>query len=366
MTRDVDVTRAGVPFVAAGITAFACVTDPGGWPGAALLGVAAATFAVWAWWPRFPMLALVAGVLVPVVLAKRSGDFDGAMLLVSLLAVAVAGWEDSSLLAAGTGLVAVGSPLLVAALQPPNAFGWGLWMVGIAFPWLMTRAFHRQEKLAAELQRTRQELAERALSEERRRIARDVHDLVGHGLAAAMVRSAEEVGRRSLQELRRTVALLRSDGEDPAAPVPGVAEIADLVGAARSNGLTVEFHAGHHDADGSGGAPSQAAGLALYRIAQESLANALRHAPRARTVVTTAAEDGWITLYVDSDGPLGERHDEAGGDRPRYGLAGMRERAQAAGGEFEAGPVSGGWRLRCRIPLDDAPSRPASGKAAAR
>ena len=109
----------------------------------------------------------------------------------------------------------------------------GIWVVGIVFPWVLGRVFVRQAQLAAELDATRRELAQQALLAERRRIARDVHDFVGHGLAAVMLqvtsarhvlrrdpasaeealRSAEEVGRRSMEELRRTVTLLRSDDE---------------------------------------------------------------------------------------------------------------------------------------------------------
>ena len=150
-----------------------------------------------------------------------------------------------------------------------------------------------------ELEGTRRQLAQQALLAERRRIARDVHDFVGHGLAAVMLqvtsarhvlrrdtdaaeealRSAEEVGRRSMQELRRTVTLLRSDDEaGVAAPVPTASEIPALVDQARAGGLAVELQR----EETSRGSPS--VGLALYRIAQEALANAARHAPRARTV----------------------------------------------------------------------------------
>ena len=105
----------------------------------------------------------------------------------------------------------------------------GIWIMGIAFPWALGRLAARQSEMAIELDATRRDLAQQALLEERRRIARDVHDLVGHGLAAVMLqvtsarhvlhrdpaaaeealRSAEDVGRRNMKELRRTVALLR-------------------------------------------------------------------------------------------------------------------------------------------------------------
>src|SRR5581483_12475897 len=140
-----------------------------------------------------------------------------------------------------------------------------------------------------------QELAEQAMLEERRRIARDVHDFVGHGLAAVMLqvtsarhvlrrdptaaeealRVAEEVGRRSMRELRRTVAVLRSDDEDGAGvapPVPAAEEIPALVEEARAGGLDLELEIRGELAELDPGV-----GLALYRIAQEALANAARH-----------------------------------------------------------------------------------------
>ena len=82
----------------------------------------------------------------------------------------------------------------------------------------------------------------------------------------------------------------------------------------------------------------------LYRIAQESLANAARHAPRARTVVSTALEDNRVVLQVECIGPLAEPPIEPSPDRPRYGLVGMRERAAVVGGELQSGPTHvAGW-----------------------
>src|SRR4029453_6464387 len=109
----------------------------------------------------------------------------------------------------------------------------GIWILGIGFPWAIGRAAARQSQLASQLNASRHELAQQALQSERRRIARDVHDLVGHGLAAVMLqitgarhvlrrdpaaaeealKSAEEVGRRSMRGLRGTVTLLRVEDE---------------------------------------------------------------------------------------------------------------------------------------------------------
>jgi signal transduction histidine kinase len=160
--------------------------------------------------------------------------------------------------------------------------------------------------------------------------------------------SAEEVGRRSMHELRRTVALLRSDDEAAVAPpLPSVRDIADLVGDAQAGGLDVELRT---RGDLSRIAPS--VGVALYRIAQEALANAARHAPSAHTSVEIEATDGRARLVADTTGPIVAGSDEDP-ERPRFGIVGMRERATALGGEFAAGPTPEGWRVSCRLPLEE-------------
>lgn len=308
---------------------------------------------------------LILGVLVPVIVVQLSGQLELAMFLVSLLAVVVAGWEDSPWLAGAGCAAAVATPLLVAALQPPDdRVAWGIWMIGVAFPAVIGRAVHRQERLTAQLEAARRELAHQGLLEERRRIARDIHDLVGHGLAAVLLQvtsarhvlrrdieavdealaTAEEVGRRSMTELRRTVALLRREDDSAVAPpLPDLAGLPGLIDDARRDGLAIEYHT-----TGDPQAVEPAAGLALYRIAQEALLNATRHAPRARTRIAVSVTAEQASLEVASIGLLANQPD---GDRPRYGLVGMRERAATVGGAVQAGPFDEGWRVCARVPV---------------
>src|SRR5262249_26131376 len=174
--------------------------------------------------------------------------------------------SESLVPAVALGLIAVAAPIAVGALETAGNTSVGIWIVGVAFPWVIGRTVHRQAQLAAALDATPRGRAERAMLEERRRIARDVHDFVGHGLAAVMLqvtsarhvlrrdpdaaeealRAAEEVGRRSMRELRRTVSVLRSDeGQDGVpAPVPLAEEIPSLVEEARAGGLDVELVVG--------------------------------------------------------------------------------------------------------------------------
>jgi signal transduction histidine kinase len=355
--------------VAPAVGAVAVVADPGSTGEAVVATVAVSALIVWGAAPAVPLVAVALAVVVPVVVAQRSGGLEPLMFEASLLALVVARWSSSSASAAVLGLIAVACPVAVSVVQDPSEISVGIWILGIALPWVIGHAVARQARLAAQLEATRRELADQRLLEERRRIARDVHDLVGHGLAGIMLqitsarhvlrrdpasaeealRSAEEVGRRSLRELRRTVGLLRSDDDaGAAAPVPSAREIPALVDQARAGGLAVELRM-----RGDLARVAPGVGVALYRIAQEALANAARHAPQARTVLELEVADGLAELAATTTGSLVPAPaDEA--RRPRYGLIGMRERATAIGGEFSAGPTVDGWRVNCRLPLEGA------------
>jgi signal transduction histidine kinase len=363
-----DQVRALIPVFALTVAIVAAVTDASSSAADLILAaLAVAAFVVWTYVRRVPLLALSLAVVVPVVVAQRSGQLEPLLFEVSLLAFVIGRWAPSPRAAVGLGVLAALSPVIASLIQDPGEIAVGIWILGIAFPWVLGRKEAREEDLAAQLDATRRELAEQALLAERRRIARDVHDFVGHGLAAVMLqvtsarhvlrrdpaaveealRSAEEVGRRSMRELRRTVGLLRSDDELASAPPPASAsEIPALVDQARDTGLDVELRA---PGDLSLIAPG--VGTALYRISQEALANAARHAPRARTVLAIEVDNGRASLVAETTGPtVAVRAGEPG--RPRYGLIGMRERATALGGEFTAGPTADGWRVSCRLPLE--------------
>lgn len=364
---DADALRRLVPFFALVVALVAVVTQPSSAPDLLLVVVPVAAFFIWAFVPGTPLLALSIAVIVPVVVAQRSGDLEPLMFEASLLAFVVGRWSPSLMGAIWLGVLATATPVLVALIQDPSELAVVIWIMGIAFPWVMSRAFVRQEQLADQLEDTRQELAQRALVAERREIARDVHDFVGHGLAAVMLqitsarhvlrrdplaaedalRSAEEVGRRSMQELRRTVTLLRSEDETGVEPpLPSVVEIPGLVDQARAGGLAVELQM-----RGDLSSIPPGVGVAVYRISQEALANAARHAPGARTILGLELTGGRIGITADTEGPIIAATSERG--RPRYGLLGMQERAMALGGQFSAGPTPHGWRVSCQLPVED-------------
>lgn len=366
--RGRDQVRWFLPLGALCVLAIAAATDPGRWWELGLLGLATLVLAAWAWLD--PPLVLIAPAVMGLTAGSQSsGALEPGMLLLSLLAIVLTGWQGLRWSTALLVLLTLAAPFVVGALQGPDGLAPAIWVLGILLPAVMGWAFHRQEALAAELDRARTALAEQAVLEERRRIARDVHDLVGHGLAGMMLQvtsarhvmdrdprsasealaSAEEVGRRTMQELRRTVGILRDDSDAPAgervapAPISSLEDLADIVADARSNGLSAE-----HVARGPQADVDEATGLTLYRIAQAAIANAAIHAPAARTVVTSTVTTDDVTLEVRSVGHL-SRHSERDERRGHYGLRGMRERAESIGGEFWAGPVPGGWLVRCRV-----------------
>lgn len=360
-----DLLRLSVPVAAVGVVVYAAIADPAHPAQIALLAGAAGLFAAWALRPdRIPTLALTAGVLPAVVLAKGSGNLDVGLFLVSLLAIVVAGWEQSRTRLTIAAAAALATPVAVNLLRPGDV-DVGIWLFGVALPGLMSWFFRRQEDLRSQLEESRRQLAAQRSADERRRIARDVHDLVGHGLAAVLLHvagarhvlrhdpdeadaalaAAEDTGRRSLGELRATVALLRADGEDAVSAVPGVADIARLVTEARASGLDLD-----HAATGALDLVDPLVGLTLYRIAQEALLNAARHAPAARTRVTVAVTDAHVELRVDSRPTT----TPPTGRRPGYGLVGMRERAAAVDGTVHAGPDGDGWSVRCTVPIAEA------------
>ncbi|ONH31126.1 sensor histidine kinase [Pseudofrankia asymbiotica] len=370
-----DAKRGLVPVLALAVAIIAATADPGPAHELVFLAAPVVAFAGWGYLPRrgprFPPAAILllcgVAVMVSAVLAQLSGGHEPAMFEVSILGLVVGRWCPPLALALPLGLLAAATPVVVYLVQDPGEVNVGIWILGIVFPWILGRANARERRLAALLDDSRRELAHQSLLDERRRIARDVHDLVGHGLAAVMLqvtsarhvlhrdpvaaeealRSAEEVGRRSMRELRRTVTLLRTDeGAAATAPPVSAGDIAVLVDEARAGGLAVDLRMRGNLADVPAGI-----GVAVYRIAQEALANAARHAPRARTDMLLERAEDRVRLEATTVGPVpaasaGER------DRPRYGLAGMRERATVLGGALSAGPTPDGWRVSCWLPLD--------------
>jgi signal transduction histidine kinase len=224
------------------------------------------------------------------------------------------------------------------------------------------RQGRRQRELLEQLRAAQAGLAEQARSEERTRIARDMHDVVGHALtvsllhlssarlmldespeeAKASLAEAERLGRRSLVEVRHALGALRADEPSSLAPTPDAGQIGDLVDSFRRAGTPVNW-----EVAGDLATLSATAGLTVYRILQEALTNVVRHAPRATARVRIALDADGTRLTVDNAGAgAGHRGEIPVGT----GLLGMRERAEALGGRLTAGPTPEGWRVEAVLP----------------
>lgn len=218
------------------------------------------------------------------------------------------------------------------------------------------------------LERERDAAAARAVAEERLRVARDLHDVVGHGLSAIAVQAGtarvalrvgavdvatdallavETVTRESLTEVRQVLGVLRTAAAAPPPPAPGLRDVGPLVAGAAAAGCVVSTEI-TGDVSGVPASVSHAA----YRILQESLTNVVRHAAGAAVTVRLDASPDAVDLVVEDvpppSGPAVPAPRPAGG----HGVIGMRERALALGGELVAGPTSGaGWRVTAHVPV---------------
>ncbi|SBT47442.1 sensor histidine kinase [Micromonospora narathiwatensis] len=221
--------------------------------------------------------------------------------------------------------------------------------------------------LAAQTELSEREQERRAVLEERARIARELHDVVAHHMSMIAVQAETapyrlaEVpdgaraeftaiagsAREALTDMRRLLGVLRSESTGPqTAPQPDLTDVPAMVDAARRAGLAVTLHAPAPAA----GAPAPV-GLAAYRIVQEGLANAARHAPGAAVRVSVRPGARGLAVRVENTaGPAGPSTAERGAG---HGLTGMRERALALGGTFAAGPLDdGGYAVDALLPYD--------------
>jgi signal transduction histidine kinase len=284
------------------------------------------------------------------------------------------GWFTVCLLAcwcvlAGRRLEAVaywaGTMLLFAAewlwVQPDP--GWGAWLAGVTLATAFSVLIRHDRDLLRQLRQAQAGLAEQARAQERNRIARELHDVIGHTLtvsllhvqsarltvehdpadAARALAEAERLGRECLAEVRTTVGMLREDdAADRTAPLPDAGGLPALVEQYRSAGADVTL-----TVEGDPAGLPATTGLAVYRIAQEALTNAAKHAPGAPTEVRLLVSPGEVTLTADNRAVPGKGAATGTG----LGVVSMRERAESVGGTCEAGPGGRGWLVRARLPL---------------
>jgi len=240
------------------------------------------------------------------------------------------------------------------------------WLIGDNLR--VRRAYTKQlEDRSIQLEREREEKAAQAVTEERSRIARELHDVVAHHVSVMVVQAAgarriaekdpaaaqaalaavETAGRTALTEMRRMLEVLRAD--DPGmGPQPGLAELDKLISQVRAVGLPVELRI-----EGSACCLPAGMDLAAYRIIQEALTNTVKHGGKAAARVTVRYRVDCLEIEVVDDGRGAAAPLLAGGEGGGHGLIGMNERVALFGGELETGPVfPGGYRVRARLPIE--------------
>ncbi|KGN30292.1 histidine kinase [Knoellia sinensis KCTC 19936] len=310
------------------------------------------------------------------------------VLLATIVAVGLWGrWVEIPIVIAVTGT-------LLYLLLPGDLEGWAvgqalIMAVAVLVRWLVIS----RRQIAVQQDEVETERARRAVVEERSRIARELHDVVAHHMSMIVVQAQsapvrhglsdpevagefaaiEGAARQALTEVRSVLGVLRDEnGPVETAPQPDLAQLPSLVKSSKAAGMPltsrVRLAAGH--------VPPGTA-LVLYRVAQESLANAARHAPGAAVELTLEEDSGWARLMIRNSAPApsalaGVRNMGRDGDHipgrdgedgvtggrdgnGGTGIRGMSERVQAVGGTFEAQPVGDGFVVVATVPLTDRP-----------
>ncbi len=355
------------------------------------VGVAAALIGgVALWWRRSRPVSVLA-VCVPAY-AVSAVVVPGVPPYAGWLALYAAGAHGRQAArawyAAAAGAAALAAVFAACALLYPKTAGELLLLIAVTAVAALTGTLVRSRRAqltalrdrAGALEREQVSAGARAAAEERLRIARDVHDLVGHGLSAIAVQSStarlaldagqvetartalaavESGSRAALGEMRQLLGVLRAGEAGGYGRLPGLGDLPGLAGSMSRQGVMVTLRAGE-----LGEVPG-AVSLAAYRVVQEALTNVAKHGGGSRVTVEAVASGGAVLVTVeDYAGPAapqagaghpplpGGAGQPPGGRAGGAGLAGMRERVAVFGGELSAGPAGDhpGWRVRARIP----------------
>jgi signal transduction histidine kinase len=357
----------GVPVV---LTAFGSAAEHDQALAGVLLGVASVV--ALAFRRRWPFAVLVVCVLV--VVAMPAGSLVPLTAAIALYTIgATRTWEATAaavafIAAVGLVYIAAGGPdfsysdLSATILPCALVAGLGLYVGS------------RRDRIAAlhdraeRLQRERELLAQRAVADERVRIAQELHDVVGHNVSLIVVQAQAlgataddervkevtngiaDLGRAAMAEMHRTLKLLRANQEEGAllAPQPGLADLDGLLERSRAAGLGVDLAV-----EGEPRRLSQGIDLSAFRIIQEALTNVVKHAGRAHaTVMLGYRADALELTITDRGGGARSQPNGAGGG---HGLVGMRERVALYGGVLTAGPRGDdGFEVHARLPYDEA------------
>jgi signal transduction histidine kinase len=331
---------------------------------------------------RAPVAAATAvflGFTVQALVWPHSVPYSFFTFVIVMLAAGLYGYYLETVRARAFGAAVVLIAILVVVGRDPE----GEWTnlissVPIAvIAWLVGHVLHANARRNAELreraerlERERDAEARAAVAEERTRIAREMHDVVAHSLSVMVVQAeaaeemlsrdperarrplaaVQETGRTALTELRRMLGVLReAEGGPDMAPQPGLAGLSALAQQVREAGLPVTVRV-----EGEPRPLSPTGDLQAYRIVQEALTNALKHAGPARAEVVVRYEPTEVVLEITDDGRGYDPATDGGG----HGLIGMRERVAVCGGEMSAGRrPQGGFEVVARLPIEEVVAR---------
>src|SRR5262245_2735808 len=327
---------------------------------------------------RFPFAAPAAYWLVALALSFVDGrlvTFMTSIFLLGMVASFLLGnLRDAMKARVGLGVVLGGAAIVVYNLPDhstaeqifiPLVFGIS-WLAGFALRGQAEQA-EDAEVRAAQAEREREAAARIAVAEERARIARELHDIVAHAVSVMVLqvgavrhklpdeldddrealRGVERAGRTALAEMRRLLAAMRREGDEPElTPQPGLNGLDSMLDELGRAGLPVRLHV-----DGQPFPLPPAVDLSAYRIVQEGLTNALKHARATSVDVTVCYRPDVLELEVRDDGRGSATSDGMG-----HGLVGIRERVKIYGGEMSAQPApGGGFVLSTRLPVAEDP-----------
>jgi signal transduction histidine kinase len=275
-------------------------------------------------------------------------------MLIGEMAATAGSKFGAAVLAAGIVMLLILTFVNHFALQ-----GQVIWSFGFAIGWFGGTAYRNQLRISTELAEAQTQLATRAAEEERRRLAREIHDLIAHSLAVTMLQiggarlalsagdtdeaiaalgDAEAAGRAAMAEIHRTVGLLGSDGDDASSPpTPCASDVPGLIQGFRRAGLDVRFSLSGELGD---------IPLAPDRVVQESLSNAVKHAPGARVDLDLQIGLGEVTIHIANPIVSSSPQSPPGGN----GLRGMAERAELLGGSVGTSKWNGSWNVDALIP----------------
>jgi signal transduction histidine kinase len=322
---------------------------------------------------RFPVAAITVACCALVLYAVgRYNAYPGLPIFVLVAGVSLHSTRRRALLAAGLAAVALSVAVWLQPERVATASTWVASLLAVAVAWLWGENLRNRrarwaamEERARRLEAEREERDRQAVTDERLRIARELHDVVAHSMSVIAVQSGvanhvidsrpaqarqalatiEATSRSALVELRRLLGVLRQ-GDDPVAslePNPGMAEIGRLADQIRSAGVEVELKI-----EGEPGELPPGVDLSAFRIAQEGLTNVLKHGGGVARVLVRYSP-GAVAVEIADDGRAGT--DGAPAEGTGHGLIGMRERVAVFGGQLTAGPVpGGGYQMSARLP----------------